>query len=113
MRTLITVGTAMVLTTLFLAFPVAAQEDRSSDPSFGFAGRAEYNQPLNGASSGSSDNGSSSGSRSSGSASSDPAPGEGFLPETGGFALVPALGVAGLFSGAVLIRRAARRGARG
>ncbi len=76
MRTLITVGTAMVLTTLFLAFPVAAQEDRSSDPSFfGFAGRAEYNQPLNGVFGGSSDNGSSSGSRSSGGASSDPASG--------------------------------------
>ena len=82
----------VVLTTLLLPLPAFAQEDRSADSSFGFAGRAEYNQSPSSTSSG----------------TSGPS-GQGFLPETGGPALLPALGAAALIGGAFLIQRASRK----
>lgn len=79
--------------TILLALPAVAQEDRSSDTSFGFAGRAEYNKPVAGET-----------TTDVGAASVEE------LPDTGGsWLIMPATGGALLLGGVLLARRAVRQ----
>lgn len=76
--------------TILLALPAVAQEDRSSDTGFEFAGRAEYNKTVDG----------------------DTAAGVSAeeLPDTGGnWLIMPATGGALLLGGVLLARRAVRQ----
>jgi LPXTG-motif cell wall-anchored protein len=106
LKKLLLLGVTIAIVSLMLSAPVIAQ-DRSSDTSFEFAGKAEYNRPSGGAEKSGSGSGSSkSGSSEAGSSKSGSPK---TLPETGGVPLLALGGVVLLASCGLLVRYGVRR----